>query len=53
MILLLDFEAIPKVWYFLFLILIWIAYHSRAPEFTPGFKWGSCQSIFSFIRIIL
>ena len=23
------------------------AYHSGAPEFTPGFKWGSCYSIFS------
>ena len=25
------------------------AYPSGAPEFTPGFKWGSCYSIFSFI----
>jgi hypothetical protein len=24
------------------------AYHSGAPEFTPGFQWGSCYSIFSF-----
>jgi hypothetical protein len=22
---------------------------SRAPEFTPGFQWGSCYSIFSFM----
>ena len=21
------------------------AHHSEAPEFTPGFKWGSCCSI--------
>jgi hypothetical protein len=26
-----------------------IAYPSTAPEFTPGFKWGSCYSIFSFM----
>ena len=25
------------------------AYPSRAPEFTPGFQWGSCYSIFSFM----
>ena len=25
------------------------AYPSGAPWFTPGFKWGSCYSIFSFI----
>ena len=25
------------------------AYTSRAHEFTPGFKWGSCYSIFSFM----
>ena len=25
---------------------------SGAPEFTPGFEWGSCYSIFSFICII-
>ena len=25
------------------------AYPSGAPEFTPGFQWGSCCSIFSFI----
>jgi hypothetical protein len=25
------------------------AYPSGAPEFTPGFQWGSCYSIFSFI----
>ena len=25
------------------------AYPSGVPEFTPGFKWGSCYSIFSFI----
>ena len=24
-------------------------YKNSAPEFTPGFKWGSCYSIFSFI----
>ena len=24
-------------------------YHSEAPEFTPGFQWGSCFSIFSFM----
>jgi hypothetical protein len=24
-------------------------YPSEAPEFTPGFEWGSCYSIFSFI----
>jgi hypothetical protein len=27
------------------------AYSSRAPEFTPGFLWGSCYSIFSFIYV--
>jgi hypothetical protein len=26
-----------------------ICYPSGAPEFTPGFQWGSCYSIFSFI----
>ena len=26
-----------------------IAYPSGAPQFTPGFQWGSCYSIFSFI----
>ena len=26
-----------------------IAYSFGAPEFTPGFKWGSCYLIFSFI----
>ena len=25
------------------------AYPSGAPEFTPGFKWDSCYSIFSFM----
>ena len=25
------------------------AYPSGAPEFTPGFLWGPCYSIFSFI----
>jgi len=25
------------------------AYPSGAPEFTPGFKWGSCCSIISFM----
>jgi hypothetical protein len=25
------------------------AYHSGAPEFTPGFYWGSCYSIFRFM----
>ena len=25
------------------------AYPSGAPEFIPGFQWGSCYSIFSFI----
>ena len=25
------------------------AYPSGAPELTPGFQWGSCYSIFSFI----
>jgi len=25
------------------------AYPSGAPEFTPGFKWGACCSIFSFM----
>jgi hypothetical protein len=24
-------------------------YPSGTPEFTPGFQWGSCYSIFSFI----
>ena len=24
-------------------------YPSGAPDFTPGFQWGSCYSIFSFI----
>jgi hypothetical protein len=27
----------------------WTAYPSGASEFTPGFRWGSCYSIFSFI----
>ena len=26
--------------------MTWSAYPSRAPEFTPGFKWGPCYSIF-------
>jgi hypothetical protein len=25
------------------------AYPSVTPEFTPGFMWGSCCSIFSFL----
>jgi len=25
------------------------AYHSEAPQFTPGFYWSSCCSIFSFL----
>ena len=29
------------------------AYPSRAPEFTPGFLWGSCCSIFSFLCNVL
>jgi hypothetical protein len=35
------------------LIMTWAgaAYPSGAPEFTPGFKWGSCYSIFRFICI--
>ena len=28
------------------------AYPSRAPEFTPGFQWGLCYSIFSFICVL-
>jgi hypothetical protein len=35
------------IWYFYTLSII--AYPSGAPEFTPGFKWGSCYSIFTFI----
>jgi hypothetical protein len=27
------------------------AYPSEAPEYTPGFKWGSCYSIFSYTRV--
>ena len=27
------------------------AYPSRAPEFTPSFQWGSCYSIFNFMRM--
>jgi len=27
------------------------AYPSGAPDFFPGFKWGSCCSIFSFISM--
>ena len=26
------------------------AYPSGAPELIPGFEWGSCYSIFSFMR---
>jgi len=26
-------------------------YRSGAPEITPGFTWGSCYSIFSFMSI--
>ena len=29
------------------------AYPSGAPEFTPGFQWGSCYSIFSFFMYVL
>ena len=29
------------------------AYTSGAPEFTPGFQWGSCCSIFSFLCNVL
>ena len=29
------------------------AHHSTAPEFTPGFYWGSCCSIFSFLCSVL
>jgi hypothetical protein len=29
------------------------AYPSRAPEFTPGFLWGSCCSIFIFLCCVL
>ena len=25
------------------------AYRTRAPEFSPGFQWGSCYFIFSFM----
>ena len=28
------------------------AYPSEAPKFTPGFLWGSCYSIFSFIFML-
>jgi hypothetical protein len=28
------------------------AYPSGAPEFTPGFVWGSCYSVFSFICML-
>ena len=33
-----------------FMCLVWvgITFPYRAPEFTPGFYWGSCHSIFSF-----
>ena len=34
---------------FLFLKFMFQTYPSGAPEFTPGFQWGSCYSIFSFI----
>ena len=33
-----DFQIVP-----------WTAHPSGAPKFTPGFKCGSCYSIFSFI----
>ena len=29
------------------------AYPPRAPEFTPGFYWGSCYLIFSFVCNVL
>ena len=29
------------------------AYPYGAPEFTPGFKWGSFYSIFSFMCTVL
>jgi hypothetical protein len=29
------------------------AYPSRAPEFTAGFKWGSCYLIFRFMCMFL
>ena len=29
------------------------AYPSKAPGFTPGFQWGSCYSIFSFMCKVL
>jgi hypothetical protein len=29
------------------------AYPLRAPDFTPGFLWGSCYSIFSFMCNVL
>jgi hypothetical protein len=32
----------PKLWYLL-------VHRSGVPEFTPGFYWGSCYSIFSFM----
>jgi hypothetical protein len=28
-------------------------YHSGAPEFTPGFQWDSCYSIFSLMLGVL
>ena len=28
-------------------------YPSGAPEFTPGFQWGSCYSIFSFLCVCI
>ena len=38
------FQHIPR-----FISGAGIPYPSGAPEFTPGFQWGSCYSIFSFI----
>ena len=29
------------------------AYPSGAPKFTPGFSWGSCYSIYSFLCIFV
>jgi hypothetical protein len=43
---LLDFGTVLTMWYISFLSRT--SYPSGAPQFTPGFQWGLCYSIFSF-----
>ena len=53
-----SIQCLGKSFYYVICLRLFVLYRasgqgtahpSGAPEFTPGYQWGSCYSIFSFI----